>query len=105
MSDTTKTEFTLSEDMKAGMDEADGWVRETSSVLGFAFLEHEEARLRYELAQKNLSDRAATTRQAEVQRGHVLKKMAAMLNLGPGEWVYDGAGKLVRKDIENAKSP
>lgn len=99
-----RKEFTLSDDMRADLDQANGWVKDATSALGLAYLEHEEARARFEHAQKNLNATTVTAREAEIQHGHVLKKMAAMLNLGEGQWVYDGAGKLVRKDIPNAKS-
>jgi len=99
-----REEFKLGEDMKAGLDEADRWVKTASSELGLAYLEYEDAKLRFEVASGRLNNLGVATRKAEIQRSHVLAKMSAMLNLGPGEWVYDGIDKLVRKDAPDAKS-
>jgi len=83
---------------------AQGWVDDSAAALGMAYLEYQEARQRYELAEKNLASRASTTRQAEMQQNQVMAKFAEVLELPPGQWVYDGKGKLVMKDKPNAKS-
>jgi hypothetical protein len=95
------TEVELSDDQRAGIEEANSWVSSSMAVLGEAYLEHEEARLAYELAEKKLRSCAATARQAEKQRAQVVKTIASMLPLEQGEWVYDGQGKMVRKDKPN----
>ena len=69
-----------------------------------AYLEYQEARARFELAEKSLAATAQTARQAEAQRAQILAKFAETLELPPGEWVYHEQ-KLVRKDKKNAKSP
>lgn len=92
------TEVELSEDQRKGMDEANGWVSSSMAVLGEAYLVHEEAKLAYELAEKKLRACAATARQAEKQRAQVVTTIAGMLPLDKGEWVYDGDGKMVRKN-------
>lgn len=98
---TPPSEVELSDDQRRAMDEANGWVSSSMAVLGEAYLEHDEASLAYELAEKKLRSCAATARQAEKQRAQVVKTIAAMLPLDQGEWVYDGEGKMVRKDTSN----
>lgn len=104
MGDKEKTFRQLNVDEKKAIEEAQGWVDQSAAALGLAYLEYQEAKLRYELAEKNLASRAATTRNSEMQRNQVMATFAQVLELGPGEWVYDGEGKLVRKDKPNAKS-
>jgi len=94
----------LTVEEKEAIEGAQKWVDDSAAALGMAYLEYEESKLRYELAAKNLASRAATTRQSEVQRNQVMVKFVEVLELGPGEWVYDGKGKLVKKDKPNAKS-
>lgn len=92
------SEVKLSEDQRKGFDEANGWVSSSMAVLGEAFLEFEDAKMRYELAEKKLRNASATARQSEKQRAQVASTIAGMLELGEGEWVYDGKGKMVRKN-------
>jgi len=100
-----KNEVELSPKQQEAIAGAKSWVDDSAAALGMAYLEYQEARQRYELAEKNLAARASTTRQSEMQRDQVMAKFAELLELGPGQWVYDGKDKLVRKDIPNAKSP
>jgi signal transduction histidine kinase len=88
----------LAPDQDAGIKEANRWVSDSMAVLGEAYLEYEEAKLRYELAEKKLRSCSATARQSEKQRAQVVSTIVKMLDLGPGEWVYDESGKMVRKD-------
>jgi hypothetical protein len=94
----------LNVDEKEAIEGAQGWVDQAAATLGLAYLEYEEAKMRFQLAEQALASRAASTRNAEVQRNQVMAKFVELLELGPGEWVYDGKGKLVRKDQPNAKS-
>lgn len=82
---------------------AQGWVDDSAAALGMAYLEFQEAEQRFRLAEQNLASRATTTRQSEMQRNQVMAKFAELLDLGPGEWVYDGKNKLVMKKVANAK--
>lgn len=91
-------EVELSDDQRRGIEEANGWVADSMAVLGEAYLSYEEAKLAFELAEKKLRSCTATARSAEKQRAQVVQTIAGMLELGQGEWVYDGAGKMVRKN-------
>jgi hypothetical protein len=97
-------EVQLDANQREAIAGAKSWVDESAAALGLAYLEFQEAEQRFRLAEQNLASRAATTRQSEMQRNQVMAKFAELLELGPGEWVYDGKDKLVRKDNPNAKS-
>ena len=83
---------------KEAVEGALSWTSQSNAALGAAYLEFEEARTRFELAQKNLASRAATARQSEAQCNQVMAKIIEALELPPGEWSYDGKGSFVRKD-------
>lgn len=104
MSKDERTEVELDTDQQKVLENSQKWITEAAAGLGMAYLEYEETKMRYELATNNLASRASAVRQSEGQHHQVMAKFAELLELGPGEWVYDGAGKLVRKDIPNAKS-
>ncbi|MBW2690430.1 MAG: hypothetical protein JRC99_10930 [Deltaproteobacteria bacterium] len=95
---------TLSPEEQEAISGAKSWVDSSAVELGLAYLEFEEARQRFDLAEKNLASRASSTRQAEFQRNQVMAQFVELLSLPPGQWVYDGANKLVKKDAKNAKS-
>ena len=99
--DIAPTRVDLAPDQRKGIEEANGWVAGSMAVLGEAFLEFEQAKMRYELAEKKLRSCSATARQSEKQRAQVVGTIAGMLNLGEGEWVYDGNGKMVKKEPRN----
>ena len=104
MSESKRTEVELDANQREAIAGAKSWVDESAAALGLAYLEYQEAEQRFRLAEQNLASRASTTRQSEMQCNQVMAKFAELLELGPGEWVYDGNGKLVRKDRPNAKS-
>ena len=94
----------LAPEQRKAVEGAHRWIEESAAQLGIAYLEFQEADLRFRKAEKALTSLASSTRDAEVQYNQVMAKLAKLLKLGPGEWVYDGKGKLVRKDKPNAKS-
>ena len=96
--DISPTGVELSEDQRKGIEEANRWVSSSMAVLGEAVLEHQEAKLAFELSEKKLRSCAATARESETQRAHVVQAIARLLKLKEGMWVYDGKGKMVRKD-------
>lgn len=102
--DTSTGEVDLSPEEQDAIAGAQGWVNSTAVELGLAYLEYEEARQRFELAERNLASRASSTRQAEIQRNQVMTQFVKLLSLPPGEWVYDGTSKLVQKVRKNEKS-
>lgn len=104
VSDSQKTEVELAQGQREGLEQGSKWVNDAAAELGFAYLEYAATRTRFELAEKNLANRIATVREAEAQHANFQKAVAAALELGPGEWVYDGTSKLVKKGAENAKS-
>lgn len=96
-------EVILGDDQIAGIEKANGWVSNSMAVLGEAYLEYEEAKLRFELAEKKLRSCSVTARQSEKQRANVVQAIAQMLNLDNGEWLYHESGKMVKKEFRNAK--
>ncbi len=100
--DISPTTIDLSDDQRKGIEEANSWVSSSMAVLGEAYLEYEEAKLRYELAERKLRSCSSTARQSEKQRAHAVGTIAGLLNLGEGEWVYDGSGKMVKKEPTDA---
>ena len=104
MSDEALKEVVLSPEQQEAIAGAKSWVDDSAAALGLAYLEFQEAEQRFHLAEQNLASRAATTRQSEMQCNQVMAKFAELLELGPGEWVYDGKDKFVRKDKQHAKS-
>ena len=99
-----KTEVELEQGQREGLEQGSKWVNDSAAELGFAYLEYAAARTRFEILEKNLANRITTVREAETQQANFLKAVAAALELGPGEWVYDGVGYLVKKGAKNAKS-
>ena len=91
----------VGDEARIDIESAEGWVLTSMAALGQACLEHQEAKLRYDLAESNLRSRSATARQSEEQRAQVLSKIAELIDLGEGEWTYDGNGKMVRKVNSN----
>lgn len=95
MSDENKR--ALSSQEREAVEGALSWIKDSNAALGEAYLEFEEARMRFELAEKKLASCSATARQSEVQCNQVMVRLVETLNLPPGEWVYDGDGSLRRK--------
>lgn len=70
----------------------------TRKELGEAYLRFEEIRVAYEAASSKLKGAAARARQAEVDHESTMQNIAKVLQLPPGQWVYDAANsRLIRK--------
>lgn len=97
-------EVELTEDQRAGLEEADRWVVNAMAELGAAALEHQEAAARAQAARRELERLSKAARHAEQQRAQVLRAIAGVLSLPPGEWTYNAEqGKLMRKEPTNVK--
>lgn len=88
----------LTAEQGAAIEAANRLVSEQMAILGQAHLEHGEARHLHERAQEKLRSCEVAALGAEAQRAKIVGALAETLDLGPGEWVYDGNGKMVRKD-------
>lgn len=79
------------------IEEANSWVSSSLHALGESYLEYEEAKLRFDVAEKRLRSNSVTAQQAKIQRAQIMKKIAETLSLTDGEWTFDG-GTLVKKE-------
>ena len=95
--DKNNTEVVLNEEQREAVVTVKSWADDSAAALGFAYLEFREAEGRFIEAKKNLESRVVTARDSDLQRNMVMAEISKSHDLSPGEWIYDGEAKLIKK--------
>lgn len=78
-------------------------VDDARAELGEAYLRFEESRVAFERTRDRLEKAVVHARYAETQHEATMKGISQVLQLPPGEWIYDRSRtRLVRKGADDA---
>lgn len=102
---SNRKDIALSEDEQERLKELESTLHQMEAALGRAYLEYGEAKVRFEETERILQGCVSGTRGLAQKQKSFLESLAAKYSLNSGEWVYDGKGRFVRKDVADAESP